>query len=64
MEELGIDRSGRVLVEVDPQYFRPSEVDCLCADPSSARERLEWQPQVGFSELVQMMIEADMELLG
>lgn len=50
-------------VEVDPRFFRPAEVDRLCADPSKARRVLQWEPQVSFAQLVQMMVEADIERL-
>ena len=46
-------------VEIDPRYFRPSEVDALQGDPSRARERLGWKPKVGFDELVRIMVDAD-----
>jgi GDPmannose 4,6-dehydratase len=46
-------------VEIDPRYFRPAEVDELRGDPSRARERLAWEATVGFEELVQLMVEAD-----
>src|SRR5271167_383517 len=49
-------------VEVDRRYFRPTEVDTLCGDPTKARRVLGWLPRVGFSELVQMMVRYDMEL--
>jgi GDPmannose 4,6-dehydratase len=49
-------------VEVDPRYFRPSEVDHLCGDPSKARKELGWEPKVGFRELVRMMVDHDLEL--
>jgi GDPmannose 4,6-dehydratase len=54
----------RKYVEVDPQYFRPTEADCLLADPSNAREKLGWEPRVTFCELVRIMVDADMEALG
>lgn len=47
-------------VEIDPRYFRPSEVDELRGDASRARERLGWAPRVGFRELVRMMVDADL----
>jgi len=47
-------------VEVDPRYFRPAEVDVLCADASKARRELGWEPEVGFDELVRLMVEADL----
>jgi GDPmannose 4,6-dehydratase len=50
-------------VEIDPRYFRPSEVDVLLGDASRARERLGWRPRVGFEELVTLMVDADMSAL-
>jgi GDPmannose 4,6-dehydratase len=50
-------------VEIDPRYFRPAEVDVLLGDASKARERLGWQPRVGFDELVTLMVDADMAAL-
>lgn len=49
-------------VEIDPRYFRPTEVDNLQGDATKAREVLKWKPKVGFPELVKMMVEFDMEL--
>ena len=57
-------KPGRVLVEIDPRYFRPTEVDYLLADPSQAKSLLGWEPKVTFTELVQIMVDADMELAG
>lgn len=54
----------REYVEIDPQYFRPTEVDFLLSDPKKAREKLGWQPRVLFSELVKIMVDADLELLN
>ena len=48
-------------VEIDPRYFRPAEVDYLCADPTKARRVLGWQPTVTFDELVRIMVDADMQ---
>jgi GDPmannose 4,6-dehydratase len=48
-------------VEVDPRYFRPAEVDYLCADASKARKTLGWEPAVAFPELVRIMVQADMK---
>lgn len=60
--EHGVDTgSGRTLVKVDPRYFRPTEVDTLLGDPSKARDRLGWQPQISFDSLVKEMIAADLE---
>jgi len=60
-DEQGVDREGRVLVEVDPRYYRPAEVDELCGDAGKARRVLGWKPRVTFGELVRMMVESDLE---
>ena len=52
---------GDIVVEIDPRYFRPTEVDILMGDPSKAKGKLGWQPRVGFMELVKMMVESDIE---
>lgn len=49
-------------VQIDPRYFRPSEVDCLEGDPSKARQRLGWVPKMSFGELVRTMVDHDIEL--
>jgi GDPmannose 4,6-dehydratase len=51
-------------VKVDPKYFRPAEVDVLLGDPRKAKEKLGWEPRVGFKELVRLMVDADMEGQG
>jgi GDPmannose 4,6-dehydratase len=48
-------------VEVDPKLIRPAEVEFLCGDATKAREKLGWEPKVGFEELIKMMVEADLE---
>ena len=59
-EEVGIDSStGKILVEIDPRYYRPTEVDLLIGDPSKAKEKLGWKPKVKLEELVKIMIKAD-----
>lgn len=61
LEEKGIDKkTGKVLIEIDPKYFRPAEVDLLIGDSSKAREKLNWQPKVNFKDLVKMMVESDL----
>ena len=61
VEEKGVDaRSGEVLIEIDPHYFRPTEVDLLLGDPSKARQRLGWRHKTTFDELVTEMVEADL----
>jgi GDPmannose 4,6-dehydratase len=64
VDETGIDKdTGKVLVEVDPKYFRPTEVDLLIGDPSKAKEELGWEPEVKFKELVQLMVQSDLEAI-
>jgi len=63
-DEVGIDRaSGDVVVRIDSRYFRPTEVDSLIGDPSKAHEKLGWTARVGFHQLVDEMVQADLELL-
>ncbi|WP_119680519.1 GDP-mannose 4,6-dehydratase [Indioceanicola profundi] len=65
VEEKGIDTAtGKVLVEIDPRYFRPTEVDLLLGDATKAKEKLGWTPRTSFSELVAEMMRADMELMA
>jgi GDPmannose 4,6-dehydratase len=60
VEEKGVDKStGEALVEVDPRYFRPTEVDCLVGDPSKARAKLGWRHRTSFDTLVADMVQAD-----
>ncbi len=62
IEEIGVDAaSGKTLVAVDPRYFRPAEVEQLLGDPSKAKAELGWEPKVGLSQLVEMMVDADVE---
>ena len=63
MNEKGIDKAtGKVLVEVDPKYFRPAEVEQLLGDPTKAKEELGWNPrQTSFEELVKKMTEFDLK---
>ncbi len=61
VEEKGIDKStGKVLVEVDPRYFRPTEVDALLGDASKAHAKLGWRHKTSFDTLVADMVQADM----
>jgi len=63
LAEQGVDRrSGRVLVRVDPRYFRPAEVDTLLGDATKARTKLGWAPEIGFDQLVREMVDTDLEL--
>ncbi len=61
--EEGVDRnSGKVLVKIDPRYFRPTEVETLLGDCSKAKAKLGWVPETSFAELVREMVEADRHL--
>lgn len=61
VHEHGIDtKTGRVLVNIDPIYFRPTEVDLLLGDPTKAKEVLGWEAKTTFEELVALMVEADL----
>lgn len=59
--EQGVNAAdGRIVVRVDPKYFRPTEVETLLGDARKAREKLGWQPQIGFDTLVKEMVTADL----
>ena len=63
IEEKGYDiKTGRLLVDVDPRFFRPAEVELLWGNPSKAEKDLGWRRKVSFQELVQMMVQADVEM--
>jgi GDPmannose 4,6-dehydratase len=65
LEEKGVDRkSNKILVEVDPKYFRPAEVDLLIGDYTKAKEKLGWQPKIDFSSLVKIMMDYDLKAEG
>lgn len=57
-------RSGDVVIEIDPKYFRPTEVEHLQADITKAKKKLGWEPRTTFSELVWIMVDYDMKLLN
>ena len=62
VNEKGIDKkTGKILVRVNPRYFRPAEVDELLGDPSSARKKLGWKPKTRFNELVNIMVDYDLK---
>lgn len=56
---LGLD--WQRYVRIDPRYFRPTEVDLLLGDPSKARQKLDWNPKVGFQKLITMMVDSDLK---
>ena len=61
VEEQGVDEAtGKVLVEIDPRYFRPTEVDLLIGDPGKAHRKLGWHHKIAFATLVQEMVDADL----
>lgn len=63
MEEKGIDtKTGKTVIEVDPKYFRPAEVDLLLGDSTKARKKLNWKPGTDLDGLVVMMVDSDLEL--
>ena len=65
IDEKGIDvATGKVLVEVDPKFFRPAEVEQLLGDPTKAKEKLGWNPRkTSFQELINIMVDSDMRLI-
>jgi len=63
VDEKGIDRkSGKTIIEINPVYFRPAEVDLLIGDYSKAKKNLNWEPKTKFKDLVRMMVESDFAL--
>jgi GDPmannose 4,6-dehydratase len=63
--ELGVSKStGDVLVQIDPQYYRPAEVDLLLGDASKAKKALGWEPKIKFEKLVDIMVKADYDKLS
>ena len=62
LAEKGIDENtGKVIIAIDPRYFRPTEVDTLLGDATKAREKLGWQPRIAFKELVSEMVAHDLK---
>jgi GDPmannose 4,6-dehydratase len=65
VEEIGIDtRSGNTIIEIDPRYFRPNEVDFLLGDSTKAREKLGWSHNCSFDDLVAEMVSSDMRTIA
>jgi GDPmannose 4,6-dehydratase len=63
VDEEGVDtKTGRVIVKIDPRYFRPTEVETLLGDATRARSQLGWRPEISFDTLVEEMVAADLEL--
>ena len=61
VNETGTDRSGKIIVKVDPCYFRPTEVETLLGDPTKAKEKLGWTPKISFADLVAEMAREDLK---
>jgi GDPmannose 4,6-dehydratase len=62
--EQGFDaKTGRVLVEIDARYFRPTEVDLLQGDASKAREKLGWEPKITVDQMIKEMVDEDLKAL-
>ena len=61
IDERGLNKDGKCIVAVDPNYFRPTEVETLLGDPSKAREKLGWTPRISFAELVAEMVREDLK---
>ena len=55
---------GDTIIEIDPKYFRPTEVDFLQADITKAKKRLGWKPRTTFDELIKIMVDFDLKLIG
>jgi GDPmannose 4,6-dehydratase len=65
VNEKGVDKkSGKIIVEVDPKYFRPTEVDLLIGNPAKAKEKMGWEAKVGIDELAKIMMESDKKDAG
>jgi len=61
LDEKAVDKSGKVVVAVDPRYFRPAEVETLLGDASKAKRELGWVPRISFDDLVREMVESDLK---
>jgi len=61
IHETGSDQKGRVMVRVDPRYFRPAEVETLLGNPTKAKEKLGWVPEISFEELIEEMMREDLK---
>ena len=60
IEEQGIDlNTGKTIIRIDPEYFRPAEVDLLIGDYSKAKKEMGWEPKTTFKELIEIMTESD-----
>ena len=62
VDEKGYDADGNCIVQVDPRYFRPTEVETLLGDPSKAKQKLGWTPQISFEDLVAEMVREGLQV--
>ena len=61
-QEKAINKSnGKTIVEINPKYFRPAEVDLLWGNPEKANKRLKWKPKISFDQLIEAMVKYDLE---
>ena len=64
LKEEGINKkTGKSIIEIDPKYFRPTEVKILLGDPTKAKEKLGWVPEVKFKKLVKIMVDAELNFI-
>ena len=61
VNEKGVDATGKVIVAIDPRYFRPTEVETLLGDASKAHRELGWTPRTSFEQLIAEMVDADLK---
>ena len=61
INEKALDKNGKIIVAVDPRYFRPTEVETLLGDSSKAQRELGWIPRTSFDELVKEMVDSDLK---
>ena len=65
LNEVGRDtKSGRIIVEINPKYCRPPESNILSGNPAKAAKKLGWKPKTSFQQLVEIMMRADLKLVG
>ena len=61
VEEVAFDQKGKKRIKIDPQFYRPAEVEFLKGDASKARMELGWQPKTSFAQLVEIMIKSELQ---
>lgn len=62
VDEIGRDKTtGKIIVKINPKFYRPAEIELLLGDPTKAKKKLNWQTEISFSELVKRMVESDLE---